>query len=110
MNKYYLISSIFSAIFLIYLWLVWLPEYQYGVDPGVYQTQRTVAIIVSIAMLAVMVMTLFLAKSPVDEFPDGEKGEKGTTSRKADPRMLCKGIRLIAHLDRPRVLELKLNI
>ena len=76
MNRYYLISSIFSAIFLIYLWLVWLPEY--AVDSGVYEAQRTVAIVVSIAMLAVMAMTLFLAKSPVYEAPKDEGGKKGT--------------------------------
>jgi len=73
MNRYYLISSILSAIFLIYLWLVWVPEY------AVDQTQIIVATVVSIAMVAVMVITLFLAKSPVDEVPKDEKGKKGTT-------------------------------
>ena len=76
MNRYYLISSIFSAIFLIYLWLIWLPGY--AGDPA-YQTQMTVSIVVSIAMVAVMVMTLFLAQSPVDEAPKGGEGKRGTT-------------------------------
>jgi len=87
-NRYYLISSIFSAIFLIYLWAVWLPEY--AGDPA-YETQRTVAIVVSIAMLAVMVMTALLAKTPVEDGPSGEKVEKGTTSKKASPRRPLSG-------------------
>lgn len=87
MNRYYLISSIFSAIFLIYLWAVWLPEY--AGDPA-YGTQRTVAIVVSIAMLAVMVMTALLAKTPVEDGPKGEDVEKGTTSKRAGRRKRLK--------------------
>ncbi|MGQ9513785.1 MAG: hypothetical protein ACUVTL_01835 [Thermoproteota archaeon] len=60
MNKYYLSASIFAAIFLAYVWLIYLPSV--SGDP-LYQTQMIVTIVVSIAMLAVMIMTLFLAKT-----------------------------------------------
>ncbi len=63
MNKYYLTASIFAAIFLAYMWLFYLPSVS---SSELYETQRIVTIVVSIAMLAVMAMTLFLAKTSED--------------------------------------------
>jgi len=58
-----LTASIFAAIFLAYMWLIYLPSVS---SSELYETQRIVTIVVSIAMLAVMAMTLFLAKTSED--------------------------------------------
>ena len=71
MNRYYLISSILCGVFLVYLWGIWLPYYA-GTD--LYWTERNMVIVVSIAMIAVMVMTFFLARYQVEEIPKDEKG------------------------------------
>jgi len=42
-------------------------------------------------MLAVMVMTALLAKTPVEDGPKGEDVEKGTTSKRAGRRKRLKG-------------------
>jgi len=71
MNRYYLISSILCGVFLVYLWGIWLPDY--AGDPELYWTERNMAIVVSIAMIAVMVMTFFLARYQLEEIPKDEK-------------------------------------
>jgi hypothetical protein len=72
MNRYYLFSSILCGVFLIYLWFFWLPGY--AADPVLYQQEETMSIVVTIAMLGVMVLTLILARMPVEEIPKEGKG------------------------------------
>lgn len=72
MNRYYLISAILCGVFLVYLWFSYLPGYE--ADPQLYQQERNMAIVVSIAMLAVMVLTIVLARTPLEEIPKDEKG------------------------------------
>jgi len=70
MNRYYLLSSILCGVFVIYLWFAWLPGY--AADPLLYQQERTMSIVVTIAMLGVMVLTLMLARTPIEELPKEE--------------------------------------
>lgn len=67
-------SSILSAAFVIYMWIVYLPGYE-GTES--YQIQLTVVAVTSLVMLAVMLITLYLARSPITE-----GGEKETPSGK----------------------------
>jgi hypothetical protein len=71
-------SSILSAVFVIYMWVVYLPGYE-GSES--YQIQLTVVAVTSLVMLAVMVVTLYLARGPITE-----GGEKETPSGKRPAR------------------------
>lgn len=61
MNKFFLASGIFSLLFVVYIWIFYLPFYE---NAEIYDGVRTVVTVVSIVLVINAIMTTYLALRP----------------------------------------------